>query len=371
MFNTMFDFLFQPLSIGSLTLANRIVMAPMGRSFALGGLLPDGAIDYYRRRAEGGTGLIITEGARIPYPFATNDPLVPRFYGDDALGKWRRVVEAVHAVGGRVAPQLWHVGLSPKLTSEALKDVMDPLFSFAPSGYVRPRERVGSPMTPGQVEEVIAAYAKAARDAWRLGFDAIELHGAHGYLIDQFFWAETNKRIDTWGGDQVQRTRFACEVVRAIRRATAPDFPILLRWSQWKLADYFARMVDSPQTLEKFLAPLVDSGVDVFDCSQRRFWQPEFPGSPLNLAGWTKKLTGKPAISVGSLSLDRDVFGANSELDSRSSFRKLAEMMERGDFDLMAVGRAMIANPDWAEKVRKGDLGALVPYSPELLTTLS
>ena len=136
-------------------------------------------------------------------------------------------------------------------------------------------------------------------------------------------------------------------------------------------ADFAARLAHTPQELETFLKPMIDAGVDIFHCSTRRFWEPEFDGSPMNLAGWTKKLSGKPTISVGSVSLNMDFITAFRQAGAEvSGIDALIEMMERGDFDLIAVGRALIANPDWANKVKAGKLAELTPYSPEVLTTL-
>jgi 2,4-dienoyl-CoA reductase-like NADH-dependent reductase (Old Yellow Enzyme family) len=201
----------------------------------------------------------------------------------------------------------------------------------------------------------------------------VELHGAHGYLIDQFFWEGTNQRDDKYGGSLQARVNFAAEITRAVRKETGPDFPILLRFSQWKQQDFTARLAHTPQELEIFLKPLVDAGVDIFHCSTRRFWEPEFPelNADLNLAGWTKKITGLPTISVGSVSLNADFITAFRQATAEvSGIEKLIEMMERGDFDLIAVGRALIVNPDWANKVRTGRLNELTPYDPKSLATL-
>jgi 2,4-dienoyl-CoA reductase-like NADH-dependent reductase (Old Yellow Enzyme family) len=207
----------------------------------------------------------------------------------------------------------------------------------------------------------------------RLGFDGIELHGAHGYLIDQFFWEGTNRRIDRWGGDLVGRTRFGVEVVKACRKRTAPDFPISLRISQWKSTDYNARLAASPEELARFLAPLVDAGVDVFHCSTRRFWEPEFEGSELNLAGWTKKLTGRPVITVGSVGLDAEFMSSLREGRGAAvaGLDKLLAMVAREEVDLVAVGRALLVDPAWAAKVRDGRVAELAPFTPEALKALS
>jgi len=369
------DSLFRPIDIGGLHLPNRIVMAPMTRCFSPGGVPGENVAAYYRRRAQGGVGLIVTEGAWVPHWAASNDDSAPRFYGEDALAGWKHVADEVHAAGGRIAPQLWHVGLSRKPDVENLYvRRTDYSQAVSPSGILDVGDKVGEPIGEEEIEAVITAYAQAAADAERLGFDGVELHGAHGYLIDQFFWGETNRREDRYGGGQVARTRFAAEVVRAIRGRVSRDFPVIFRFSQWKLQDYAARMLETPAVLETFLAPLIDAGVDVFHCSQRRFWLPEFEGQgPMNLAGWTKKLSGKPAISVGSVGLDMEMV-ESLLVGGESRFTRLdelIEMMERGDFDMIAVGRALIANPDWPKLVESHRFDAIRPYSQALLADLS
>ena len=363
------DPLFAPLRVGSMTLANRIVMAPMTRTMSPGNVPGDASVEYYRRRAAGGVGLILTEGTCVGHPAASGYPRVPFFYGDDALAGWGRVCQAVHAGGGCIMPQLWHVGSVRRPGVEP-----DPeLPGYGPSGMARPGKVTGHAMTESDIADVIAAFATAARDAERLGFDGVEVHGAHGYLIDQFFWDGTNKRDDAWGGDAIRRTRFAAEIIRAIRREVAADFPVVLRWSQWKQQDYTARLATDPASLGAFLAPLVDAGVDVFHCSQRRFWEAEFDGSALNLAGWVKSLTGKPVITVGSVGLDGDfiVEGSHEFREAQpASIDGLLERLAADEFDLVAVGRALIANADWPARVRAGETAQLKPYTKDLLQQL-
>jgi 2,4-dienoyl-CoA reductase-like NADH-dependent reductase (Old Yellow Enzyme family) len=361
--------LFTRFSLNRLTLPNRIVMAPMTRNQSPGGVPGDDVVGYYRRRAERSVGLIITEGTVIDHPASASSPRVPRFHGDDALGGWARVSAAVHAAGGRIIPQLWHVGAARKPGSEPNPGAPP----IGPSGLDLTGAKVTEPLSEAEVTGLVEAYAQAAADAMRLGFDGIELHAAHGYLIDQFFWDRTNRRTDRYGGDFVARTRFAVEVVRACRQKTSPDFPIVLRFSQWKLQDYEAKLVRTPEELGRFLIPLVDAGVDAFHCSTRRFWEREFEGSDLNLAGWTKKLTAKPTITVGSVGLDDEFVGSVREGRSASNVGVEAAiaMIERGEVDLVAVGRALLVDPGWVEKIRDGRSTDLLPFAPEALKTLS
>ena len=357
--------LFTPVCINRLRLPNRIVMAPMTRAASPDGVPGPDVAAYYRRRAEGGVGLIVTEGTWIPHPAAGFTPRVPRFYGEDALAGWRRVCEEVHAAGGLIFPQLWHVGacLSP---GDAPASGMVPV---GPSGIGRPAGAPSRALTEADIQAVMEAYAQAAGHARTLGFDGIEIHAAHGYLIDQFFNPATNHRTDAYGGDVTGRTRFGADIVREIRRRTAPDFPIVLRYSQWKLHDHAAKPFESPGELAHFLAPLVDAGVDAFDCSTRRYWEPEFEGSPLNLAGWTKKLTGLPTITVGSITLTNELMSGLPQADT-TGLDDLLDRLTREEFDLVAVGRALIANPSWAAIIRSGELHQLQPYDRRALSSL-
>jgi 2,4-dienoyl-CoA reductase-like NADH-dependent reductase (Old Yellow Enzyme family) len=360
--------LFAPFTIKNLTLPNRIVMAPMTRAFSPGGVPGPDVAAYYRRRAENGVGLIITEGTVIDHPASSSNPAVPYFHGEGALAGWANVLAAVRGVGGRIMPQLWHVGALRKPGSEPHPDAP----TVSPSGLAKPGEQVGDPLTEHEIASIVEAFGRAAGDARRLGFDGIELHGAHGYLIDQFCWEVTNKRTDRYGGDLSARTRFAVEVVGACRREVGPEFPILLRFSQWKLQDFNAKPAPTPDNLGRWLAPLAEAGVDVFHCSGRRFWEPEFEGSTLNLAGWTKKLTGKPVITVGSVGLDNDFVAGLIErkTGNNTSVDRLVRMIEEDEVDLVALARALLVDPAWAAKIRDGRFEELVPFTAEATKTL-
>lgn len=372
------DVLFKPFPFGKVTLANRIVMAPMTRSMSPGNVPGEDVAAYYRRRAEGGVGLIVTEGTHPDFTGAHGYPDVPNFYGEQALAGWQQVANEVHDAGGAIIPQIWHVGsirkkgLGPD-PDEAIvgpSPVMHPFHlsqGEPPEGAEVPRE-----MTQQDIDRCVAAYAKAAGDACQTGFDGVEIHGAHSYLIDQFFWAATNHRSDKYGGSLAQRTRFAVEIIAAMRAAVPENFPIVLRFSQWKSGDYAHKMASSPEELESFLKPLSDAGVDVFHCSTRRFNDPEFDGSTLNLAGWTRKLTGKPAITVGSVGLDVDflrTFGGQET--GKADITALIERMENGEFDLVAVGRALLSDPAWANKIKAGREQEIVEFTREYMQKLA
>jgi len=361
--------LFQPFRLKSLELKNRIVMAPMTRSFSPGGVPASNVADYYVRRAKDEVGLIVSEGTVVNRPASSNDPDIPHFYGEKPLSGWKAVIDRVHAAGGIMAPQLWHMGVvAPKDTGW-----LPPAPFEGPSGYVAPGRIGGVAMTESDIAKTIQAFAQAAAESKALGFDAVEIHGAHGYLIDQFFWHPTNQRTDGYGGRTLaERARFAVELIRAIRKAVGPDFPIGLRISQWKLQDFAAKLATTPQEMEAWLAPLAGAGVDIFHCSQRRFWEPEFAGSDLNFAGWAKKLTGKSTITVGSIGLSGDFLNAfQGESSTPSALDELLRRYDRGDFDLVAVGRALLADAGWAQKIHGGRSGELVGFNKEALITLS
>ncbi|MDI9973731.1 NADH:flavin oxidoreductase [Rhodococcus sp. IEGM 1307] len=353
--------LFEPLQVRSLALPNRIVMSPMTREHSPGGVPGADVAAYYRRRAEGGSGLVITEGVAIDHPTAVDSPKVPRLHGEAALVGWRGVVDEVHEAGGRIIPQLWHVGP----LWGAMSDVDPSLTSMRPSGvwgragrtvypddYIARASAPTAAMTEQDLEDVIAAYVRSARNAVEVGFDGIAIHAAHGYLLDSFLWESTNQRTDQWGGDLQRRTRFPVEVIRAIRREIGPELPIFFRFSQHKQQDYGARIANTPAELSVVLNALIDAGVDVLDASIRRFDIPAFEGSDLTLAGWAKKLTGAVSMAVGSVGLSKPLrdTGTPEPADLDGVFRRL----KSNEFDLVAIGRLHLADPALARTLRRG-----------------
>ncbi|MEZ5709780.1 MAG: NADH:flavin oxidoreductase [Blastomonas sp.] len=372
--------LFKPFALRSLRLANRIVMAPMTRGFSPDGVPGDDVAAYYARRAD--TGLIITEGVGVDHPAALGGSGVdgdnaPHMYGEAALLGWRRVVEVVHAAGGVIMPQLWHQGVMREKGTGPNPDVE----SMRPSGIWGPLDKTamvspqymeavaakpGRPMTENEVADVIHGYARSARLAMSAGFDGIAIHGAHGYMVDNFLWEGTNDRRDRWGGNRTRRAAFAAEMVRAIRQEIGPDPVINFRFSQWKQQDVRARLAENPQQLEEVLGPISDAGVDIFDGSQRYFDRPEFEGSPLNLAGWARKVTGKAAQTVGGVGLNSGVYDSKKTGGSGAAIEnvhKVAERLDRGEFDLVGVGRAIMHDPHWTRRIRQGE--ELLPFDED------
>ncbi|RDS82261.1 12-oxophytodienoate reductase [Dyella monticola] len=364
--------LFKPYRLNALNLPNRVVMAPMTRSMSPGGVPTTEVASYYRRRAEHGVGLIITEGTGVGRAASLNEPDMPHFHGEAALAGWKNVVDEVHAVGGRIVPQLVHVGHK---RSASLPNWTPPAPYESPSGLSVTGEPVGRSMSEADVADTIDAFARAALDAERLGFDGIELMGAHGYLLNQFFYDHLNVRNDRYGGATlVERSRFVVEILKAVRSVVSAGFPVILRLSQWKPKDFSARLAETPNVLEKWLGLLVEAGVDAFHLSQQKFWLPAFPeiDGELNFAGWAKKLTGVTAITVGAVGLSGDVYESLGGKSAQSQpLDGLLARLERDEFDLVAVGRALLQDPAWLEKVRKGRVEEIADFTPAAFATLS
>ena len=345
--------LFTPFRLGHLELANRFVMPAMQRGMCDQGRPKPELAAYYARRAEGGVPLIIGESSAIDHPSATAQPnsswLTPA-----TADAWARCVGAVRNAGGHMLLQLWHEGA-----------VRNDGNALSPSGRVHPGKANGRAMTLEEMKAIGEGFVRSACVARDIGASGIEVHCAHGYLLDQFLWQGSNVREDGYGGpDIADRVRFPAEIVSAIRHECGPHFLISLRFSQWKEVDYGAKVAANPDELERMVTILREAGVDVLHCSTRRFWEPEWAGDGKNLAGWVKALSGLPTITVGSVGLDTDVM--TTFMEARDPSPRVAEAvadletrMAAGEFDLVAVGRALIGDPDFVEKLANRDHDAI------------
>lgn len=372
--------LLTPLAVRGLVLRNRFVMAPMTREMSPQRVPDEHVAGYYQRRAERHVGLIVTEGVGVDDPASVDAPRIPVMHGEAPLSGWQRVVDAVHAANGKIFPQLWHQGAMRDTAISTDPDIAPrrPSGTIGPTGKVSlesdklGRLKVDTPaMSDSDIADVIAAYVRSAANAAQLGFDGIAIHGAHGYLPDNFLWHGTNRRKDRWGGDHRGRTTFVVELVGAIRRVVGEDLPIMLRFSQFKMQDYQAVLARTPAELEQILVPIAEAGVDIFDGSQRFFDTPVFEGSPLNLGGWAKKLTGKLAMVVGGVGLDQGnrTHHIDSGAASSDNLGRLVARFERGEFDLVGVGRSLLNDPDWLGKAIRGQ--AFLPFDSANLTRLT
>ncbi len=364
--------LFNPVSVAGLKLRNRLVMAPMTRQFSPDGIPGDDVAAYYARRAAS-LGLLITEGTYVDEG-SGGSSRVPRFFGEPI--RWPAGGRSPTPCTRKAARSSRSCGTpGPRASQAAGRSPSAPVIS--PSGLNAAGAAVGEPATARQLEAVVAAYARAAAAAREAGFDGVELHGAHGYLLDQFHWPQTNRRSDSYGGDIRGRVRFSYEVAAAVREAVGPDFPVAFRFSQWKGGHYDARIAEDPGELAAFLAPLADAGVSMFHVSTRRYWLPAFDGDGRTLAGWTRHLTGLPVIAVGSVGVAAPFLGVSddgksvAESQPSLTLAPLVDLLTRGEFDLVALGRAVLADPDWGAKVADGRLAEIRPYDKSADATLS
>lgn len=361
--------LFQPIRIAGLELPNRFIMPAMQRGFATEGVPGPDMADYYKRRIECGVGLVIGEGTAVNHPSATGYDDFARLT-PAAVDGWKRVLESVKEVEGHMFLQLWHQG---GVRPEGVGPFPEAQ-TLSPSGLALPGQPNGRAMIRKDLDEILAAYVEGAKLAVEIGFDGVEIHSAHGYMLDQFLWSGTNKRNDEYGGSMENRCRFPCDIIRAVRAATAADFPISVRLSQWKTRAYDAKNVEHPEAWSELIGHFERAGADMLHVSTRCFWTPEFHGSPLGLAGWTKRFTNLPVVTVGSVGLDTDIMSSFEGVEARSSTQRgigeLLARFENGEFDLVAVGRAILSDPEWVQKVRDDRYDDLRSFTPDTLAYL-
>ncbi len=358
--------LFQRWIHGRLSLRNRVVMAPMTRRMAdEGGLASAESADYYARRAENEVGLIISEGTAIDETHSFDTPTVPRIATPAQWEAWKRVVDKVHAAGSAFAPQIWHTG---RLAQDPIGPSAAPGLKRA-DGTTRPDIKE---MDAADFTQVMDAYRRAARGSVEIGSDAVEIHGAHGYLLDSFLSPVNNQRSDEYGGSTEARMRFPLEVTRAVREEVGPGFPIIYRFSQWKMDDYRELKFRTSEELGVWVHALKDAGVDILHVSTRDATDPGFEDEgPMTLAGWSRKLSGLPTIAVGKVSVTLGMDEAYGETKDRIvDPQPWIDLVERDEVDLLAVGRALIANPDWVPKVRSGNWSELATFDKSQLQEL-
>tara|TARA_Y100001968_G_scaffold166981_1_gene152959 strand:- start:219 stop:1298 length:1080 start_codon:yes stop_codon:yes gene_type:complete len=357
--------LFEPYKLKNLNLRNRVVMAPMTRNQSPGGIPTSEVVAYYSRRAKAEVGLIITEGIEVSHEASSAYPNVPRLDTKEAREGWKRVVNGIKENGGSVIAQLWHCGGFRKLGMQPNPEVP----GHTASGLVKPGKKVAHEMTLEDIKQTINAYASDAKYCEEIGFDGVEIHGAHGYLIDNFFWEGTNIRDDSYGGSIEKRSQFVSEIIQAVRSNISQEFIVGLRFSQWKQHDFEAKLAHSKDDLKKVLLSPVESGLDYLHSSMRRFWESEFEGSEENLAYWTKKISNIPTIGVGSVGLDSDFIDMTAP-SKPASIDKAIDDISKEKYDLLAVGRALLSDHEWVLKMKEGRLKDVIPYSKEALLKL-
>ena len=357
--------LFEEYKLKNLVLRNRVVMAPMTRNQSPGGIPTDDVISYYARRAKAEVGLIITEGIEVSHKASSAYPNVPRLDTNEAREGWKKVVDGIKNNNGAVIAQLWHCGGFRKLGMQPNPEVP----GYTASGLVKPGKKVAHEMRIKDIKETIDAYASDAKICQDLGFDGVEIHGAHGYLIDNFLWGGTNIREDSYGGSIGKRSQFVSDIIKAVKENVDNTFIVGLRFSQWKQHDFSAKLASTPDDLRKILIPPVEAGLDFLHSSMRRFWESEFEDSEENLAYWTKKISNIPTIGVGSVGLDSDFIDMTAPAKP-TSIDKALDDIAKEKYDLIAVGRALLSDYEWVVKMKEGRLNDVIPYTKDALLNL-
>jgi 2,4-dienoyl-CoA reductase-like NADH-dependent reductase (Old Yellow Enzyme family) len=302
--------------------------------------------------------LVITESCAVDHESSTQELTYARLT-ETTVDGWAHCVDAVREAGGHLMIQLWHEGAIRQVGGDG---PLSGAPTLSPSGLISPVRKNGRAATTAELADIKAGFARSARLAQQAGAVGVEVHSCHGYLLDQFLWRDTNLRDDGYGGPDLNaRIRFPREVVAEVRKAVGPDFIVGFRFSQWKQANYDAKIAETPAELKVLLDAIKGAGADYFHASTRRFYTPEWPGSALGLAGWTKALTDLPVIACGSVGLDTDVMDnfllREAKQTGEAGLQALVERFQDNEFDLVSVGRANIGDPDWVNKVRDGRYG--------------
>ncbi len=359
--------LLEPIDIGGVRLRNRFVMPAMQIGFTENCGPSPRTIDYLQARARGGAGLIFSESCAPDHPSGYWQPAFC-VLNQETRGRWAELASAVKEAGSAFAIQLWHPG-GQRRPIDGFPHASAP--SLSPSGLIQAGREGGRAMTRDELDDLAAAFVQAAVDAKAIGADGVELHCAHGYLMDQFLWRETNIRADGFGGTElVDRARWPLSVAAAIRSAVGPEFLLSLRFSQFKEVDYGARVFETPEELTAFAGIAEQAGIDMLNVSSRRFGKPEWPelDPQLGIAGWTRRSSTLPVMTTGSIGLSSDIFadlfdGEDPALRIAVDLAELLRRFREGEFDLVGIGRMHIANPDLVTKLMEGRLGDLRLYN--------
>ena len=330
--------IFEPFTIKHMTVKNRIVMTPMGTNYGeQNGEMSFLHINYYEQRAKGGTGLLIVENASVDSPQGSNGTTQLRIDQDNYIPRLFKLCETVHKHGSCIAIQINHAGAS----AQSARINMQPVSaSDVPS---KAGGEIPRPLEKDEIMHIVKKYGEAAKRAQIAGFDAVEIHAGHSYLISQFLSPLTNKRTDEFGGSLENRARLAKLVIEEVRRQVGPFFPIFVRIS----ADEF---MEGGNTLDDCLDYLqyFQEEVDVFDVSAGLNGSIQYQIDANYLPdGWrsymakaVKERYGKPCMTMGNI--------RNPQVAE--------DILARGDADLIGMGRGLIADPDWCNKAQYGDV---------------
>ena len=331
-----YQHIFTPLTVKNMTIKNRIVMMPMGTNYGeRNGEMSFLHINYYKERAKGGTGLIIVENASVDSPQGSNGTTQLRIDHDNYLPRLYKFCEEIHKYGTCIAIQINHAGASAVSARTNMQPVSA---SDVPS---KEGGEIPRPLSVEEIHHIVKKYGEAAKRAQAAGFDAVEIHAGHSYLISQFLSPLTNKRTDEFGGSVENRTRFCRMVIEEVRKQVGPSFPIMLRLSADELMEGGNTLEDTLEYLE-----YIQDEVDIFDvsCGLNGSIQYQIDANYMK-DGWrsympkaVREKFGKPCISMGNI---------------RNP--KVAEkILADGDADLIGMGRGLIADPEWVNKVATG-----------------
>lgn len=336
-----FDSLWSSVQIGSTELINRVALAPMTRVSATeDGHATDKMASYYEAYARGGFGLLITEGIYPDTSYSQGYLFQPGIATKEQAQSWSKVVDAVHSAGARIFAQLMHAGaqtqgnrfVETSIGPSAVSPKGEQLAFYRGEGPFP----IPSEITTEQMAEVREGFVAAALHAKQAGFDGVEIHGANGYLLDQFLTDYFNKRTDEYGGSPANRVRFAAEICRAVREAVGPDMTVGIRISQAKVSDNEHRWSGGAEEAEEIFATLGATGIDFIHTTEYRAIAPAFGDEGFSLASLAKQHSGVTVI-------------ANGSLDDPAT---AASMLQDGDADVVALGKAALANRNWPHRVR-------------------
>ena len=343
--------------IAGVKMANRCIVSPMTRTSAtVDGIVTDQMADYYARFARGGWGMVMTEGVYIDLKYSQGYTYQPGIATDEQAESWRKVVDAVHAEGVPIFMQIFHCGainqgnnwVEGSISASAVTPVGEqiPRYRGAGTGFQTPRE-----ITRDEMAQVVEDFGAAARRAAEIGFDGVEVHGANGYLPDQFLTVHTNLRDDEYGGPIENRVKFHCEVMQSVRDA-APDIPVGVRISQTKVNDFTYVWPGGDDDAKVIFPAIAATGIDFFDCSAHLGLDHVF-GTKHSLSGLAREYTGLPVMANGKLQ------------DPSEAERAIVEA--EGDF--VAIDKGALADPEWPRKIAAGegpygfDPGMIMPYA--------
>ncbi|MFC3884805.1 NADH:flavin oxidoreductase [Bacillus songklensis] len=357
--------LFETVKLGSTTLDNRVGVAPMTRTSATPeGLATDQMASYYTKFARGGFGLIITEGIYPDDKYSQGYLNQPGIINDEQVQAWKKVTDSVHQEGSKIFAQLMHAGalsqgnrfVKETIGPSAVQPKGEQLGIYGGEGpFPMPKEA-----TKDDIAEVIKGFADAAKRAKEAGFDGVEIHGANGYILDQFLTDYMNQRTDEYGGSTENRVRLLVEVVRAVREAVGQDYTVGIRISQGKVNDFHHKWAGKENDAEIIFGQLGNSGVDFIHVTEYEAWQPAFPEGEGTSA--LDSTFGDKGVTLAALAKKYGEVSvvANGHLENPDKAR---EIIEKGEVDVITIGRGALANGDWVNKVKNGE--PLEEFNPE------